>query len=106
MLLVLIAVYVVITFILTLLGIEKQTEGFKVFIISLLLTPVIGLIYLYSIKNKSSKIRYYYCHECDYVYPVKMSDCPICAEEGRKTKLVKYKSPYEITNNIQELSIA
>lgn len=106
MLLVVITVYVIVTFVLTLLGIEKQAEGIKIFLISFFLTPLVGMAYLYSQKNKASKIRYYYCSRCDYIYPVKMSDCPVCEEEGVKVKLSKYKSPYKVASKIGELSVA
>ena len=106
MLIILIAVYLLITFILTVMGIEKQTEGLKIFFISLFFTPLVGLVYLYGKKNKSSQIRYYHCHECDYIYPVKMRDCPICMENGVNVRLKKYESPYKLSEKIGELSLA
>ncbi len=106
MLIIVIAVYLLITFILTVLGIEKQTEGLKIFFISLFLTPLVGFIYLYGRKNKFSRISYYHCHECDYIYPVKMRHCPICMEKGVKVKLKKYQSPYNISNDIAILNFA
>ncbi len=106
MLILLIAVYLLITFILTVLGIEKQTEGLKIFFISLFLTPLVGLIYIYSKKTKSSRISYYHCHDCDYIYPVKMRNCPICLENGVKIRLKKYQSPYKVSEEIGTLSLA
>lgn len=106
MLIIVIAIYLLITFTLTVLGIEKQTEGLKIFLISLFLTPLIGLIYLYSRKNKSSRISYYHCHECDYIYPVKMRYCPICLEKGIKVRLKKYESPYKINNEVTNLILS
>ncbi len=88
------------------MGIEKQAEGMKIFLISLFLTPLVGLFYLYGKKNRTSQIRYYHCHECDYIYPVKMKDCPICMEKGVRVKLRKYQSPYLIADKIGELSVA
>lgn len=88
------------------MGIEKQTEGIKIFIISLLFTPIVGMFYLYGKKNRASQIRYYYCHECDYIYPVKMKDCPICLEKGVKVRLKKYQSPYSVADKIGDLSLA
>ena len=94
------------TFILTVLGIEKQSEGLKIFLISLFLTPLIGIVYIYGKKPKSSKINYYHCNDCDYIYPVKMKDCPICLEKGVKIKLKKYESPYNISEKIRILKLA
>jgi len=106
MLITFIAVYVIVTFVLTVMGIEKQTEGLKIFLISFFLTPVVGMVYLYGKRYKSSKIHYYFCHECDYIYPVKMKDCPICLEKGIKVRLRKYNSPYHVAEKIGELSLA
>ncbi len=105
MLIIVIAIYLLITFVLTVLGIEKQTEGLKIFFISLFLTPLVGLIYIYSKKNKTSQISYYHCHECDYIYPVKMRDCPICLEKGIKVKLKKYHSPYKANAEVGILNL-
>lgn len=82
-----IAVYLIITFLLTAFGFEKQNERIKIFIISILLTPIAGFIYMMRDKTRVSKISYYYCHECDYIFPVKMSHCPICAEQHKKYDL-------------------
>jgi len=106
MLIIFIAIYLFITFILTVLGIEKQSEGLKIFLISLLLTPLVGVVYIYGKKPKSSKINYYHCHDCDYIYPVKMTNCPICLENGVKIKLQKYQSPYNVTKEIGTLELA
>jgi hypothetical protein len=106
MLIIFITAYLFITFILTVLGIEKQSEGLKIFLISLFLTPLIGIVYIYGKKPKSSKINYYHCNDCDYIYPVKMKDCPICLEKGVKIKLKKYESPYNISEKIRILKLA
>lgn len=106
MIIFIIVIYLVITFLLTVIGIEKQSEGFKIFIISFLLTPVAGLFYLMKERRRSSRINYYYCHECDYIFPVKMSHCPICAEQDKKVKLIKYVSPNDVTQKIGTLKLA
>lgn len=106
MLITLIAIYLVVTFVLTVVGIEKQDEGLKLFIISLFLTPLVGVIYYYSKKSRTSDIQYYHCEECDYIYPVKMKHCPICAEKGIKVKLKKFHSPYDVKHRIGKLSLA
>ncbi|MAZ93683.1 MAG: hypothetical protein CMF58_04635 [Lentimicrobiaceae bacterium] len=105
MLIFIIAAYLIFAFILTLLGIDRQSEWIKIFFISVLLTPVLGLVYLYTKRNKVSHVKYYHCHNCDYIYPIKMRDCPICMEEGVKVKLKKYKSPYSISSNIGDLNL-
>ncbi len=106
MLIILIAVYLLVTFFLTIIGIEKQNEGFKIFLISLVFTPIIGLFYLYGERRKATRISFYHCDDCDYIYPVKMSNCPICMEQGKKVRLKKYHSPYKVTGLIQPATFA
>jgi hypothetical protein len=101
-----IAIYLLITFVLTIIGIEKHTNGFRIFFISLLLTPLVGFIYYSLNSNKSTHISYYHCHECNYIYPVKIKNCPICMEDGIKIRLKKYESPYKISEKIKELKLA
>ncbi len=100
MLLIVISLYLIISFLLTLLSIQKENEGLKIFLISLLLTPVTGLIYIIFKKKSYKKVHFYYCSECNYVFPVKMKYCPICEEQGKRVKLVKYNSPYKISDKI------
>lgn len=106
MIIYIVAIYLVITFILTVFGIERQSEALKVFIISFLLTPLAGMYFVLRNRNRVSRIKYYYCKECDYIFPVKMSHCPICAEQHKKIRLVKYVSPNDVTKNIKTLRVA
>jgi len=100
-----IAIYLVITFILTAIGFDKNSEGLKIFLISLLLTPVVGFFYMLKERRKVSNIKYYYCSECDYIFPVKMTHCPICEEQHKKIRLTKYKSPIDVSQNVGTLSL-
>ena len=106
MLIIVIGAYLLITFILTIIGLERNSEGLKVFILSLILTPLFGMVYLLKERRKAGKISYYYCKECDYIYPLKMKHCPICMEKGKKVKLVKYESPHKLTEVYSNLSLA
>jgi len=100
MVLIIISLYLIISFLLTLFSLQKENEGLKIFLISLLLTPVTGLIYIIFKKKSYKKVHFYYCPECDYVFPVKMKYCPICEEHGKRVKLFKYNSPYKISDKI------
>ncbi len=106
MLISIVLVYLIITFILTIIGFDKGGEGLKVFLISILLTPIAGFFYMLSEKRKVSKIKYYYCSECDFIFPVKMTHCPICAEENKKIRLTRYVSPNDVTEHISVLKLA
>ena len=106
MIIFIIAIYLIVTFIFTAIGIEKQSDILKIFTISFFLTPLIGMFFIKRNKKRSSKITYCYCSECDYIFPVKMSYCPICAENKKKIRLTKYVSPYDATKLIRSLELS
>lgn len=106
MLVLYILIYVFITLVLTLTGIEKQNQGIQFFFISLLLTPIVGILYLVYERKNVSKIKHYHCSECDYIFPEKMRNCPICAEKGEKVRLTKYVSPYKFPKSIKAVHLA
>lgn len=97
-------IYVLVSVLITLSGIGKQNEILKILLISLLLTPISGGIYILFKKKNYKRVLYYYCSDCDYIFPVKMKYCPICKEKGVKIKLSKYKSPYTFSKKIQHTS--
>ncbi len=102
-----IAIYVVIAFIITVIDIEQpSSEGLKILILSLVLTPLYSLFVLIKRRHHSVKIHYYYCEHCDYVYPVKLKYCPVCEEKGIKVKLIKYESPHKLTEFYKQLTLA
>ena len=106
MIIIAIGIYLIITFLLTVIGIEKHSEALKIFILSLVLTPLYGIIVLLKERNRSVKIHYYYCEHCNYVYPVKLKYCPVCEEKGIKVKLIKYESPHKLTDLYKQLTLA
>ncbi len=106
MLIFVIGVYLLVTFILTIVGLGRNSEVLKLFILSLILTPLFGFVYLLKTRIKSERISYYHCHECNYIYPIKMKHCPICLEKGKKVKLVKYESPHKLSGVYTNLSLA
>ncbi len=106
MLIVAIGIYLVITFILTAIGIERQNEALKMFLMGLVLTPAYGLSLLIKERRKSMKIQYYYCEECHYIFPVKLKHCPVCHEKGKKVKLIKFENPHKLTKLYKQLSLA
>lgn len=105
MLIIAVVIYLLITFILTITGYSITGAGLKVLLLSLLLTPIAGIIYMLKERQKVSSIRYYYCPECEYIFPIKMSHCPICAEEHKKIRLTKYVSPNDVTKSIGTLQL-
>ncbi|MBE0650437.1 MAG: hypothetical protein IH595_06320 [Bacteroidales bacterium] len=104
MLIIGIAIYLVISFLLTVLKIESNAEGLKFFFLSIILTPVYALVV--NLKSKKiSKMYYYYCKECGYVFPVKLKHCPVCEENGVKVKLLEYESPHNLESLYQKLPL-
>jgi len=104
MLIIGIAIYLVITFILTVFKIESHEEGVKFFFLSIILTPIYSLIVNFKKKN-TSRIDYYQCKKCAYIFPVKLVHCPLCEENGVKVKLIKYENPYNLKSLYQNLSL-
>ena len=105
MLIAAIGVYLIFIFLVTVIGIE-HSEGLKIFLLSLILTPFFGLFHLIRHQHKAVKIHYYYCEECRYVFPVRLKYCPVCQEKGEKVKLIKFENPHKLTNLYKQLSLA
>ena len=106
MLIIAVGIYIFITFLVTIIGIELHGEWLKIFLLSIFLTPLYGLLLLLNGKHKAVRIHYYYCEECEYIYPVKLKHCPICQENGKKVKLIKFENPYKLTKLYKRLSLA
>jgi len=99
-----IAIYLIITFLLTVFKIESREEGMKFFLLSIVLSPVYAIVV--NLKGKkTSRIDYYYCRDCDNVFPVKLKHCPVCEEHGAKVKLIEYENPYNLKSIYQKLPI-
>jgi len=93
--------YIIFNVILSIVGTDNQQHLLKIFLIGLFLTPFATVAFLLFRKRNAKRIHFYYCHECDYVFPVKMKHCPICEEQGKKIRLIPYRSPYNLTNQIK-----
>jgi len=81
-------VYLVLSIIIAYLG-RLRTVGFmQALIISILLTPIVGLI----VVIHSSKLILYHivqheCPECGYSFDSKHELCPLCVKEGKQISL-------------------
>ena len=100
MILVLTLFYIIFNVILSVIETDNQQHLLKIFLIGLFLTPIAAIGLVLFRKRKAKRIHFYYCDECDYVFPVKMKHCPICEEQGIKIKLTPYRSPYRLTTQI------
>jgi hypothetical protein len=99
-------IYLAVTILLTLIGIGRQNEGLKIFLISLLLTPIAAGGYMLFRKKKYKRIQFYRCPECKYIFPTKIKHCPICEEKGSRVKLERYHTPYKVAGEIQKSHFA
>jgi energy-coupling factor transporter transmembrane protein EcfT len=83
-------IYIFIVISLAKLGSGRVCGGLKAFIISLLLTPLVGLIYVIRSPQKNTlKIIHYRCPSCGLDYTSKYRYCPSCQKEGKSIHLEK-----------------
>ena len=85
-----IVTYIVVVYFFSLLGEKRDIGRKRLFVISLLLTPVIGLAFLLSSQHRKLtmyKEQRYKCDVCDYVFSEHHEYCPHCEKEGHQYKL-------------------
>lgn len=67
---------------------EKKIGSFKIFVISLLLTPIVGvLVYFFSepiIQYKTT----FQCPVCHFEFDQQGTFCTMCEHKGRQVKLI------------------
>lgn len=87
--------YLILIYILLALGVafigRYRKTGFTLpFIVSLLLTPIVGLLV---VAHSNKKITYhefqYHCPRCGYNFTEELEFCPYCSKAGREVRLVK-----------------
>ena len=89
-----IVIYIAVVFLFSLLGEKRDIGQRRLFILSLFLTPVIGLAFLLSSQHRKLtmyKEQRFKCDECGYVFSEYHDHCPICEKEGHKHKLKQVK---------------
>jgi len=85
---VVIVIYLFLCITIAKIGTYKTCGGVKALIISLVLTPIIGIIYVSIYPQKSTlKIVHYRCHGCGLDYTTSHKYCPACYKEGEKHRL-------------------
>lgn len=86
----LILVYLVVVYLFALLGEKRDIGKRRLFVISLFLTPVIGLAFLLSSQHRKItmyKEERFKCDVCGYVFSEHHEYCPFCEKEGHKYEL-------------------
>ncbi|MBN1339370.1 MAG: hypothetical protein JXA03_08605 [Bacteroidales bacterium] len=85
-----VAGYILITWLFSLLGNFREIGSRRLFIISLFLTPVMGLAFLLSSQERKI-IPYteksYKCERCGYIFSESYPHCPFCLKEGFEVAL-------------------
>ena len=85
-----ILLYFVVVYLFSRLGAKRDIGTRRLFWISLLLTPVIGLAFLLSAQHRKLNMyteERFKCEECGYVFSEEHEYCPFCEKEGHKHKL-------------------
>lgn len=83
-------VYVLAAFIISFLAARKQASWIKALLLSLLLTPFAGAIYLGNIsKVQSWYEERYRCPRCNFSFTEPLPECPHCALEKEHVALKK-----------------
>ena len=86
--------YTLIVYLFSRLGKTREIGSRRLFILSFLLTPVMGLaFYLSSAERKLNTYteESYKCERCGYVFSESYRHCPFCEKDEHKIKLVRVK---------------
>lgn len=82
--------YIIVVYFFSRLGRNREIGTRRLFLVSLFLTPVLGLAFLVSSQerkmNPYTEITYK-CEKCGYVFSEDLEYCPFCEKEGFKQKL-------------------
>jgi len=80
--------YIILTIILAYHSNISRLSFLQLFLLSILLTPITGLIILLSTKKRFSYYVYQYkCPRCKYFFTENHTICPHCEKEGYKVFL-------------------
>lgn len=86
-----IAIYVLISFSIAIVGSYKQCGGKKALFFSMVLTPITGILYVMASPEKNTlKIVHYRCTRCGLEFTDNHRHCPSCKREGKKSHLERY----------------
>lgn len=87
-----ILVYLLLCLLLYHLGESKMIRGWRLAVISLIFTPLVGFLVYYLSGNRMVVLETrYVCPECKYEFTHEVEFCPICSTEEHRIKLVAEK---------------
>ena len=87
--LILIITNLIISLLISILAIYRKVSFIKVFLLSVFLTFIIGIIYL-NINTPQKNVYYsrrYKCPRCEYQFTEEYINCPLCKKEGHDVEL-------------------
>ena len=82
--------YILVCYVFSFLGKNREIGKRRLFWVSLFLTPVIGLAIFLSSQDRKMKHyieKKYKCERCGYVFTDFHENCPFCEKEGIKHEL-------------------
>ena len=86
-----IAIYILISFSVAVIGSYKQFGGRKALFFSMAFTPITGIICVMASPEKNTlKIVHYRCTRCGLEFTDNHRHCPSCKREGKKSHLERY----------------
>lgn len=89
-------VYILLVLALTYAGSKRKIGGEAIFFISLLFTPLIGVVFLFISPNtnREHKPKYYICHHCGFAISEKKQFCPVCDKDEEGYTLLERREAY------------
>jgi hypothetical protein len=88
-------VYLIILYIVLAVGVAFLGQNRKIglaqsFVLSIFLTPIIGLAFVAHSDKKITYFEYqYHCPRCGYNFTEELELCPYCSKNGKEVKLLK-----------------
>jgi hypothetical protein len=80
--------YLFLVFVLTMNGSKRKVGRLRIFLVSLLLTPLTGLlVYRLSDPVYVLQLTRYHCPRCGIDFTESISDCPYCRRDGKYSRL-------------------
>ncbi|MCF8229197.1 MAG: hypothetical protein K9G58_06545 [Bacteroidales bacterium] len=73
-------------------GSKRKIGALRAFLISFLLTPIVGFIFVFNSEKKFAFFEVHYqCSRCGYEFTEKTLYCPLCEKDGHKVELEEVK---------------
>ena len=90
-------IYIALVLALTYAGSKRKIGGEPIFFISLLFTPLIGFVFLFTspTPTRETKPKYYICPHCGFSLSEKKQFCPVCDKDEEGHTLLEIRKAYQ-----------